>query len=180
MTTAPPLNLLANGVPVARLSVLFRCRLDATSTHLAVEQSAFHLLDRRGAPLVRLEFDASQQPASHWHVHGERTAMGTLLATTGRPPPHDLSPLHLPAGGTRMRPCLEDFLEFLVRDIGVDAEPGWKRAVVEGREAWRRRQVKALVHDVPALAAEELVTLGYRVTPPAVPPGERLLSLRGY
>lgn len=180
MTDAPPLDLLANGRVIARLSLSYRCRLDSTRTFLAVERSEFKLLTPPGQPLVRLEFDQRQAPAAHWHAHGERTALGTLLAATGRPVPHDLFRLHLPAGGVRMRPCLEDFLEFLARDVGVDCVPGWDSAVADGRERWRRRQVRTLIRDVPALAAEQLAALGYGVTPPGEPPAENLLALRGY
>jgi hypothetical protein len=41
--------------------------------------------------------------------------------------PHDFSCLHFPLGGERFRPCMEDVIQFLVHDCGVDALPGWKR-----------------------------------------------------
>ena len=179
-TASNPLPVYANGAVCARLSMLFRCRLDRSGKYLAVEQSAFTLSTSRGKPLVRLEFDQDQAPAVHWHAHGDRTDLGTLLATTGRPVPHFLHALHLPAGGTRMRPCLEDFIEFVVRDLGVDAVDRWRSVVEAGRETWRRRQVRTLVRDAPSEAAATLVALGYEVAPPATRPAENLTALRAY
>lgn len=160
--------------------MLFRCRLDRTLRYLAVEESSFKLLAPSGNPLFRLEFDTAQKPAAHWHAHGDRTALGTVLAATGRPSPHEVARLHLPAGGTRMRPCLEDFLEFLVRDIGVDAVPGWETVVQRGRVDWRKRQLRTLVRDAPQVAAEALAALGYGVTPPPRRRRENKAALRGY
>jgi len=157
----------------------FRCRLDKSGKFLAVYESAIKLLTPENNPLVRLEFVETQRPASHWHVHADRTAFGWLLAAAGRPS-HAVAKAHLPAGGARMRPALEDFLEFLLADIGLDNVPGWQQAIADGRETWRRRQVRTLVRDAPGEAVATLTSLGYQITPPSTPPPENLAALRAY
>lgn len=74
-------------------------------------------------------------------------------------------------GGERFRPCLEDVLQFPVVDCGVDHQPGWEAAVAKGREARRRRQLGAVVRDVPSEAARVLRELGWTVQEP--PPAAR-------
>lgn len=64
--------------------------------------------------------------------------------------------MHLPVGGTRSRPCLEDFLEMVIREFRVDAHPGWEERLREGREQWRTLQTRAVVRDSPDAAAEVL------------------------
>jgi hypothetical protein len=177
---AAPIPLIVKEVVHARLSILFRCRLDRSGAFLAVEHSAFKLFTPASNPLVRLEFDQGQAPASHWHVHADRTALGSLLNAAHRQGPHDVARLHLPAGGTRMRPCLEDFIEFLIRDLGADWVPGWEGVVAEGREVWRRRQIRTAARDAPEDAATTLRALGYAVTAPPAPVAENRVALRGY
>jgi hypothetical protein len=66
-----------------------------------------------------------------------------------------------------MRPCLEDFLHFLVHEFQIDVLPDTSSVLAEGRERWRRRQVGALVRDAPDEAVRVLEELGYEVSPPA-------------
>lgn len=63
-----------------------------------------------------------------------------------------------------MRPCLEDFLEFLIRECHVDARPEWQKAIEAGRIRWRRHQIAALVRDAPEEAIRVLEENGYTVT----------------
>lgn len=76
--------------------------------------------------------------------------------------------LHLPVGGDRFRPCLEDVIEFLVVECGFDRAAGWRSAVDKGRERWRRTQTRTAVRDAPSEAAAVLRALGYAVTEPAI------------
>jgi hypothetical protein len=131
-------------------------------------------------PLLRLDFARGMHtaPASHWQVHAERGAFSALLAQTGADNPHSLERLHQPVGGGRMRPCLKDFLEFLISDCGVAAVDGWKAAVEDGRERWRRRQLAALVRDAPDEVIRVLIENGYEVHAPASPLVGKPQSLR--
>lgn len=77
-----------------------------------------------------------------------------------------LSALHLPVGGARLRPCLEDFVQFAIDECGIDATDGYMAFLEGGRERWRRRQIATAVRDVPDEAARVLTSLGYTITPP--------------
>lgn len=164
------LTLHVEGVAVGALGVRFRCYLDHQGRYLAIEESQFVLSwGQVGDPLVRLHFrrEPRTTPAAHWHLHAERGALSALLAQAGRPNPHSLAGLHFPSGGGRMRPSLEDFLEFLIRECGVDARPGYGDALADSREIWRRRQIAALVRDAPQEAIRVLEANGYVVTAPS-------------
>jgi hypothetical protein len=63
--------------------------------------------------------------------------------------PHDISALHIPVGGSRFRPCLEDVIQFLIEECLFDSLPRWREAVEEGRASWRRIQARAVVRDFP-------------------------------
>lgn len=137
------------------------------------ETAIYSTLDRQ--PLLRLEYrvDMHSVPVAHWQVHAERGAFSHLLARAHahRPKavrkPHDISSLHLPVGGERFRPCLEDVLQFLVSDCGVDHHPGWFEAVAQGRHTWLLRQLAASVRDAQGEAARVLRELGWMVTAPS-------------
>lgn len=177
------------GEHLADLSVSLFLDMDRTGDYLKTFRSdiaVYSVLDR--TPLVRLEYRADMRtdPIAHWQFHAERGAFSHLLARAHahRPgrvgKPHNLSSLHLPVGGERFRPCLEDVLQFLVLDCGIDCLPGWEAAVTAGREVWRRRQLGAAVRDVPSEAARVLRELGWSVTEPdvAVLPDNRASLVR--
>ena len=138
----------------------------------ASEVKVFSTLDR--TPLVRLDYrsDMRSDPVCHWQFHAERGAFTALLSIAGTarprrvPSPHDLSKIHLPVGGDRFRPCLEDVLEMLVRDCGVDARPGWEAVLASGRERWRIRQLRSSVRDLQREAAAALEAEGWSTVPP--------------
>ncbi len=157
-------------VRVGGLALFFRCQWDHQGKYLAVEESQFAL--NWGAikdPLLRLHFrrDPRSKPASHWHVHAERGAFSALLARSDVSNPHSLADLHLPVGGSRMRPALEDFLQFLIAECGIDGQDGWRARLAKEREVWRRRQVAAIVRDAPDEVLRVLRENGYDVAPPA-------------
>lgn len=158
-----------DGQSLAELDIYQRFCLDSTETYLAVEQSVFKvtaMVDR--TPIVRYDYDrdARSKPSSHIQIHAHRGAISHVLSQAGHPKPHALESLHFPTGGARFRPCLEDLLEFLIRDCKFTAKDGWSQAVREGRERWRRLQVRAIARDVPSEAVSVLQGLGYTVTAP--------------
>jgi hypothetical protein len=169
------LPLFVNGEPLAELSMQMYLSLDVFSTYLKVVRSdyaVYSVLDR--APLVRLDYrtDMKTEPVAHWQFHAERGSLTHLLtmAQKHRPKavrsPHTLSSLHFPVGGERFRPCLEDFLQFLVQECGVDRLDNWMTAIDAGRETWRRLQLKTAVRDLQAEAAQVLRQHGWTVSPP--------------
>ena len=181
------LPVYVDGEHLAGLSVSLFLDLDRTGRYLKTVRSdiAVHsVLDR--TPLLRLEYRADMHtaPIAHWQIHAERGSFSHLLARAHahRPDivekPHDLSSLHFPVGGERFRPCLEDVLQFLVLECGVDAHANWEEAVLKGREAWRRRQVGSAVRDAPNEAARVLREAGWTVEPPeSSPESEKRESL---
>jgi len=155
---------------LAELSANFKLCVDSHQTHIAVEHSSFVLkakLDR--APIIRWDYDrdARMKPRSHVQITAHRGALSHLLSRLDHETPHSIESLHIPTGGERFRPCLEDVIEFLIKDCGFLGADGWEAALQEGRAHWRRIQTRAVVRDAPGEAAAELATLGYTVTPPS-------------
>lgn len=161
--------LTKDKVHVGHLRVTFQCTSDTAQTYLAVHKSTFELLgfsDRQ--PIARLDFvrDAHTAPAAHWNIHAERGTVSRLLGRTNPAHAGVLSALHFPVGGARMRPCLEDFLYFVILEFQIDVFSDALAVLAEGRERWRRRQVGTLVRDVPDEAVRVLRELGYGVSVP--------------
>ncbi|WP_219415489.1 hypothetical protein [Pseudonocardia nigra] len=164
------IELLRNGHHVAYLRVEYHCTADTAQNYLAVQKSDFELrsaADR--VPLARLDYvwNAHTVPAAHWNVHAERGAVSHLLGRTNPDHPGLVSKLHFTVGGSRMRPCLEDFIALFVYEFKFDLRPGAQAILEEGRERWRRRQIGALVRDAPDEAVRVLGELGYTILPPA-------------
>lgn len=169
--------LFVDGKRVAEWTINMHMVLDRSGQFLKTVESALVLKSvMEKTPLVRLEYrsDMRTAPISHWQFHAERGAFSHMLAVahaggseyvTDRP--HSLSSLHFPVGGERFRPSIEDFIEFLIRECGVDKVDGWDQALRENRELWRRMQLRAAVRDLQAEAAERLRDEGWTVAPPA-------------
>lgn len=176
--------LYARGVLLAWLRLDFLCRLDATDEFLAIDKSKIWMVAQVDAtPVFRFEYlyDAEWVPHSHIQVHGERGALAHLLSQTGRSRPHSMSTLHLPTGGSRFRPNLEDVVQFLIVDCRFDALDTWREAVDRERAEWRRVQTRTACRALPVEAAAQLSKMGYTVVPPAdghPEPGRK--ALRGW
>ncbi len=160
----------APGDGLAELGVVYKLCVDSFSDYLAVEHSSFVLkakVDR--APIFRWDYDREprSKPSSHAQVTAHRGALSHLLSRLDHVTPHSMESLHLPMGGDRFRPCLEDVVEFLIRDCGFPGTEGWKVAVQRGRAKWRRIQTSVAVRDAPTTAAAALEAMGYVVTLPA-------------
>jgi hypothetical protein len=162
--------LHVRGVLLAWLRINYSCRPDSTLEHLAIDSSKLWVVSTKDrSPLFRFEYvyDSRSAPHSHIQVHAERGTLSHLLARTGHNRPHEMSALHLPTGGARFRPDLEDVIQFLIVECGFDNLPDWKAAVDERRAEWRAIQTRAAARALPAEAAEALRKIGYTVTPPS-------------
>lgn len=166
-------QLKIGGRHVADLRFQFFQELDRTGTYLKTAKSHFTVTsvsDRE--PLFRLDYDAAYSRAtSHWQIHAERGAFSELLthaqlAKNVNVTPHSISKLHIPTGGERFRPGLEDFLEFLIKECGVDAVEGWRKSIEEHRKGWRLLQFRTAVRELPEEAAEVLRREGWSVEAP--------------
>jgi len=168
--------LTVGGEHLADLEIVMYQMLDRTGTHLKTSKTDFRIfstIDR--TPLLRLEYDTAARvvPTAHWQFHAERGAFSHLLTIASRTRqvrgPGDLSKLHLPVGGERFRPGLEDLLELLIRDCGIDAADGWEDAITEGRKRWRLRQLRSAVRDQQEETAALPSDLGWKVTREGTP-----------
>lgn len=154
---------------LAIFSVIYKLCVDSFGDHLAVEHSSFVLkakLDR--TPIIRWDYDreARNKPSSHVQMTAHRGALSHLLSRLDHETPHSVESLHMPMGGDRFRPCLEDIVEFLIRDCGFKGGADWRESLRAGRAKWRRIQTRAVVRDAPAEAASQLAAMGYTVAPP--------------
>lgn len=175
--------LTVDKAPTLRLEVDYRCVWDHRRMFLAVETS-YTKVSAFGAtePLFRYDYNRSAQsaPAAHFQIHAHRDAISYTMANAGAGSSRSrarakgagrripqLSDLHFTLGGHRFRPCLEDILEMLIDEFGVDAPKDARETLADGRERWRIKQVGASVRDAPKAAVDVLESLGYAVTPPA-------------
>lgn len=155
-----------DGRVVGMLQLDYALGTDRSDQHLAVHSSTFQLRDSRGKkPIVRVEYvrNARRVPCSHIHVHAESGLFTQLLAATGHASPAAVQSVHIPTGGDRFRPCVEDFVEFLISECLVAGRDGWRDEIAEGRERWRELQTAAAVRDRPEVAIAELRKLGVTV-----------------
>lgn len=174
-----PVHLTVDGVPLLRLQLDYQLQLAAGGQYIRTEKSSFSVwgMVDRAHPFFRYDFmahpESSAVPTSHLQVYGHRDdllhAMYVSNRSRSKPAakkdrdpaaPRGLQMLHFPLGGTRFRPCLEDLLEFVIREFGVDTVPGWKTAIEEGRISWRHIQLASAVRDDPDTARIALAELG--------------------
>jgi len=146
-----PAPLSVKGKELAALDVSLRICKDSSDRFLAVEKSTFKLLANLDKePIMRWDYErvAHSKPTAHIQVHGHRGALSHLLSQADHRSPHSMQFLHIPVGGARFRPCLEDVVEFLIADCRFDAKPGWREVVQAGRARWRRLQARSVVRDM--------------------------------
>ena len=176
--------LTVDGATLLTLKVKYFCTWDGHEQFLAIERSDERVFAgniAEGEPLFRYDYvrkPGRNQPSAHVQVHAHRDAISDVMSKVGqstrrarnRARSSDaprVSELHFPVGGPRFRPCLEDVLEMLVCELGVDCSPEGRETLREARAEWRRLQVAVVVRDAPETAAAELADLGYTVAPPA-------------
>lgn len=178
--------LRVHGSPLLSLLVDYKCSLDGEQKYLAIEQSKITVYagpKAGGEPLFRYEYERKAEgiPSAHIHVHAHRDALSHVLAGAGDGTKRGrrranasnipaLRELHFPVGGHRFRPCLEDVLEMLIDEFGIDPVPDSALALHNGRERWRRTQTKSVIRDDPESAVATLRELGYTVEFPADQP----------
>lgn len=174
--------LRVNGEPLLRLRARYRCAWDHVHHFLAVQDSKLSVAaEGVTEPLFRFDYQRTPSgdgiPAAHLQVHAERAELTDVMTECGtgtrrarkrqrdveQGVPQRLADLHFPLGGSRFRPCIEDVLEMLVRELGVDFIDGWAEVLKRGRASWRRNQTAAAVRDSLETAAKTLRLYGYPV-----------------
>ena len=102
----------------------------------------------------------NEYPAAHLHVYGSTNELEGLIA-----PPDvrakKVSDLHIPVGGRRFRPSLEDLIEFCIVEDLVKPRPNWDEVVEESRNTYRRKQFAAAVRRSPDDAIRTLHKIGW-------------------
>lgn len=195
-----PVLLTVNRRPLLSLDITYRCMIDHARSYLVVDRSWVKVYGGpkvKGDPLFRYEYDRAvpdDLPAAHLHVHAHRDHLVMAMALAGEAgaprratDPEDftsgarMSAVHFPVGGHRFRPGLEDVLQMLHSEFGVDVGSGWQVALQASRETYRRDQTGSVVRDCPSDAVRVLRELGYRVEEPTdgVHP-DRVDRLRAY
>ena len=152
------------------LKVEYRTGLDRLDQFPTVLNSTFQIR-AAGAPAIRFEYerDKSSVPAAHIHVHGDGGLLSPGLMKNGKKGSRtgDWQNLHLPVGGHRFRPSLEDFLYFVINECGFRGRAEWEDTLLTSRVSWLDKQCAAATRDAPDVAAEALRALGYQVTAPS-------------
>lgn len=168
------------GNPVLDVAVSIYLTADRSEKYLKVVKSAFRVQPHGdNHPLFRYEFDPEyvrrgKLPAAHVQLHGRDGALEEIISRSGRTKTKssnhreelrrpNIADLHFPLGGTRFRPCLEDILQMLIHEFDLVAPPRRKivlQTLAEGREGWRRTQLRAAIRDNPVDAVTVLHELG--------------------
>lgn len=177
------------------LVVEYHCSFDRARKFLAVDSSNVTVRAiGTNEPLFRYEYvrepSSAATPTAHIQIHAHRDAFVYVMTRAGTATPRGkrrsrtdgvphLSELHFPVGGPRYRPCIEDVLEMLVDEFGIDSDAQGRQALRRGREAWRRKQLASAVRDAPEIAARTLEEeLGYVITRPCQVPEDRTDKLQ--
>ncbi|WNI19239.1 hypothetical protein [Actinacidiphila sp. ITFR-21] len=135
------------------LDVSFRLQMDAEEQYLTVRSSFFGVFPTEDGKDALFHYDYERDkrdnyPDAHLQVAGQDTAMQALLP--GKP----AIKLHFPVGGKRFRPCLEDVIEFLIREGLAEGKPGHEAVLEAGREGFRIKQLRAAMRRSPEVVQE--------------------------
>jgi hypothetical protein len=138
--------------PKLWLDVSFRLQMDQWDQYLTVRSSFVGVFPTEQGKHGLFHYDyerdkADDYPDAHLQVAGQDEAMAALLP--GKP----CVKLHFPVGGKRFRPCLEDVIEFLIREGLTEGKDGYKAVLDRGREKFRINQLRAAMRRSPDVVA---------------------------
>ncbi len=163
---ATPVRLRTVGDVPLWLNVVCGTFLDDRG-YLTVKSSAYTLSAvTQDDELLHYDYerDKDDYPDAHLQVRAGSAAWDALLAASGKGT-GSLHKIHLPVGGRRYRPALEDVLEALITEGIVEPRgSSWQRVIDAGREKFRERQLAAAVRRQPEIAAAALRDEGYKVS----------------
>jgi hypothetical protein len=148
--------------PKIWLGFSMRLEQDFEDKYLMVRQSVM-LLSASADPADTLHYDYERDkpddyPDAHLQICATSDVWRQVAVRTvgsGRL----LERMHLPVGGRRFRPTLKDVVEFLITEKLAQPKDGWKQAVHEGRESFRRKQLRAAIRRDPETARDALSRL---------------------
>jgi hypothetical protein len=148
----------------------YRYDLDPVGRFVRIQSSSIGLcLTPTGRCLVRVEYDRNKggdRPEAHIQIDADGALWGKALTLSGQQV-RPLHSLHIPAGGRRFRPTMEDFVEFLLAERFVQpADERWRSVLSAKRAFWEERQARAAARRHQAAVADTLQQLGWSVTRP--------------
>lgn len=170
--------LFCEGEEILFLSYMFSCSCRHSGSWLQVDSSSLKLVCGDGTPLLHYDYTREathNTPGAHLNVHASNDTVSQLMLScmTGKRGRSrrqkfvksgifpTFSNLHLPVGGDRLRPCLEDVLQMTIYEFDIDVKDGWQVALEESRAEYRKRQIRAIVREFPDLAYQTLIDEGY-------------------
>jgi hypothetical protein len=143
--------------PKLYLGMLYKITPDSAGRYPMVHSSVMFLSpddDTGGRVLLHYDYERDKKdgyPEAHLQICATSSAWEEAIARYGsrvRP----LEKLHLPVGGRRFRPILEDLIEFLIIEKLAEHRSGWKDWVARGRDDFAERQLRAAVRRHPDVA----------------------------
>ncbi|MFD3507618.1 hypothetical protein [Nocardia sp. NPDC058666] len=152
-----PVSLAGKTAPLY-IGLQMRLRPDSSGKHLMVVTSVMLLCTdiECSEELLHYDFErekADSYPEAHLQVCATSPTWERLLK--GRP----LKRLHLPVGGRRFRPTLEDLIEFLVVEKLAEGRPGWRTALEKSRYDFQMIQLRAAIRRHPEVARDAVAAL---------------------
>ncbi|MFD5823157.1 hypothetical protein [Nesterenkonia xinjiangensis] len=167
----------------ALLDVSFHCVWNSSKSFLGIHKSTFKLRGPDGGhPVFHMDYlrrpHSRSVPVAHYNVSSQHPVVREMVDPAGAADdPESTRKIHIPVGGHRFRPTLEDVLQMLITDFNVECKPGWRGSIEEGRGIFRETQTAAAVLDHPQKAAEELRRQGFSVEWTG-PPKEQPVDIR--
>ncbi|MER7692867.1 hypothetical protein [Streptomyces sp. NPDC097610] len=144
--------------PRAWMNLSFQVRMDSEDRYLTVHSSycGIFIDPELKVCLCHWDYerDKDRYPSAHVQVYGTSPALDALNEGDDRKRP--LEKLHIPVGGKRFRPCIEDVIEFLVTERLAEGREGWGKRLEESRNQYRRRQLLAAMRRSPDVVEEYL------------------------
>ncbi|MEJ3745144.1 hypothetical protein WEI85_17840 [Actinomycetes bacterium KLBMP 9797] len=155
----------------ARVSLKVSCHLMLDKDEglfLTVDRSFFGVYFGAEADDILLHYDFERGKDRYAEAHIQVCARheGLEQFRRGQGRKDGLAKMHLPVGGRRLRPAIEDLVECLIVEGLVTPKPDWKAVLDRSRNRYRRTQLSAAVRRSPDTAARELQRLGYAAVPP--------------
>jgi hypothetical protein len=145
------------GEPHCWLDLTYTFCLDDSNEWPMVKSSVFAILAANDKRTTLCHFDYEREkkdgyPEAHVQVYGASPA---LTAWRGDVADKPLSKFHIPVGGRRYRPILEDVIEFLaVERLVPELPPGAAELIKKGREQFNTIQLRSAIRPDLDIARE--------------------------
>jgi hypothetical protein len=161
---------ISSAPPKLFLHIIQTLELDQDEQQFLLVRSSSYAVCLDSTPdttILHYDYDrdpGNDYPMAHVQVDGASSSLAELCERTGV---HlELGQLHLPVGGKRYRPSVEDLIEMLVVEGFAQARSGWREALDQHRSYYHDLQLRSVVRRDPDTATQALEWLGYTVTPP--------------